>query len=115
MPHDVPPHVQRSVHNDRYVEMAESPGFIALRRALLRFVVPATIAFLAWYLLYVLLSAFARDFMSTQLVGNINIALVFGFLQFVSTFVIALLYRSYANRKLDPEAARIRQELEADK
>ena len=43
--------------------------------------------FLAWYLLYVLLADYAHDFMSTKVVGNINIGLILGLLQFVSTFV----------------------------
>ena len=63
------------------------------RRTLRRFVFPMTVAFFLWYALYVILSAYARDFMGTRLFGsNINIALVFGLLQFVSTFVIAWLY-----------------------
>jgi uncharacterized membrane protein (DUF485 family) len=71
-----------------------------------------TIAFLAWYALYVVLSAYARDFMATEVVGNINVALVFGLLQFVSTFLIAWWYARYANRRLDPVADRLRAELE---
>ena len=46
-------------------------------------------------------------------VGNINVALVFGLLQFVSTFLIAWMYSSYAERELDPIAAgcrRVRRE-----
>ena len=68
-----------------------------------------TIAFLAWYLLYVLMSAYAHDFMSTKLFGNINVGLVFGLLQFVSTFVITWLYVRHANRKLDPLASEAAQ------
>jgi uncharacterized membrane protein (DUF485 family) len=37
-------------------------------------------------------------------VGNINVALVFGILQFVSTFLIALLYGRYMYAKVDPIA-----------
>ena len=63
-----------------------------------------TIAFLSWYFLYVLMCAFARDFMDTKLFGNINVALMFGLLQFVSTFTIAIAYSRYANSKMDPLA-----------
>jgi uncharacterized membrane protein (DUF485 family) len=73
-----------------------------------------TAAFLGWYLLYVLLSAYARGFMGTKLIGNINVALVFGLLQFLSTFLIAWLYSRYAERNIDPVADRIRAELERD-
>jgi uncharacterized membrane protein (DUF485 family) len=44
--------------------------------------------------------------------GNINVGLVLGLLQFVSTFVITALYVSFANRKLDPKATAIRHEIE---
>ncbi|MFX4293109.1 DUF485 domain-containing protein [Streptomyces bohaiensis] len=96
----------------RSVVMHTDPRFLELRARLLRFVVPATIAFLCWYLLYVVMSAFARDVMSTQLVGPLNLALLFGLLQFVSTFGIAVAYARYANRRLDPLADDLRTELE---
>jgi uncharacterized membrane protein (DUF485 family) len=70
-----------------------------------------TIAFIVWYALYVILSAYARDFMGTKVVGNINVALIFGLLQFVSTFLIAWLYSRFANRKLDPIADAIRAKM----
>jgi uncharacterized membrane protein (DUF485 family) len=94
--------------------MAASPEFDGLRRSLRSFVFPMTVAFLAWYLLYVLLSAYARGFMGTKVLGNINVAFVFGILQFVSTFVIAWMYSRYADAKIDPVADRLRAELEAE-
>jgi uncharacterized membrane protein (DUF485 family) len=71
-----------------------------------------TAAFLGWYLLYVLLASYAPSFMAIKLVGNINVGLVFGLLQFVSTFLITWAYVRYADRKLDPLAAELRSELE---
>ena len=51
------------------------------------------------------MSNWATDFMDTKLVGNINVALVFGLLQFVSTFAHRLASTpGYANRELDPLA-----------
>ncbi len=44
------------------------------------FVFPMTVAFLTWYLLYVVLSAFGRGFMDTKVVGNLNVAFFFGLL-----------------------------------
>lgn len=88
--------------------------FQELRRTLRRFIFPATAAFLAWYLLYVLMSGYARGFMGTKLFGNINIAYVFGLLQFVSTFALAYFYAKYAEKRFDPTADRIRERLEAE-
>ncbi|MEU1687397.1 DUF485 domain-containing protein [Micromonospora sp. NPDC005707] len=96
---------------ERYLAVQRSDEFAGLRRALRGFVFPMTVAFFLWYALYVILSAYARGFMGTKLVGNINVALVFGLLQFVSTFVIAWLYSRFADRKIDPVADRIRAEM----
>src|SRR6266516_4596778 len=97
-------------HN--YVAIQSSPEFVGLRKTLRGFIFPMTVAFFLWYALYVILSAFARGFMATKIVGNINVALVFGLLQFVSTFLIAWLYVRYADRKLDPLADRLRRRVE---
>jgi uncharacterized membrane protein (DUF485 family) len=95
-----------------YASVQDEPDFVELRRRLRTFVFPMTLAFLAWYLLYVLCSAFARGFMGHKLVGNINVGLVFGLLQFVSTFGIAYAYSRYARNRLDPLADKLRGEIE---
>jgi uncharacterized membrane protein (DUF485 family) len=90
-----------------YREVADSPEFEALRQTFRRFVFPMSALFLAWYLLYVLLSNYAKDFMSTKVVGNIHLGLVIGLLQFVSTFVITTVYARWADRRFDPAAAEL--------
>jgi uncharacterized membrane protein (DUF485 family) len=97
---------------ERYQAVQQSEDFQRLRTKLRKFIFPMTVAFFLWYLLYVLLSAYARGFMSTKVVGNINIALIFGLLQFVSTFLIAWSYSRYASRELDPIADSIRNKME---
>ncbi len=95
-----------------YVAVQASPEFVALRKTLRGFIFPMTIAFFLWYALYVILSAYARDFMGTKVFGNINVALIFGLLQFLTTFLIAWLYSRFAGRKLDPTADAIRARVE---
>ena len=87
-----------------YDRLSTTPEFAELRRRYAAFVVPATLVFIVWYFLYVVLSNWAPGFMGTQVVGNINVALVFGLLQFVTTFGIAWLYARYMNRAVDPLA-----------
>jgi uncharacterized membrane protein (DUF485 family) len=87
-----------------YDRIHATPEFAELRSRYTTFVLPATIAFIVWYFLYVVLSNWAPGFMGTQLVGNVNVALVFGLLQFVTTFGIAWLYARYMNRAVDPLA-----------
>jgi uncharacterized membrane protein (DUF485 family) len=93
-------------------EIASRPEFQVLRHRLRSFVFPMTGLFLGWYLLYVLLASYAPAFMAIKLFGNINIGLVFGLLQFVSTFLITFLYVRFADRKLDPLAAQLRDDIE---
>jgi len=95
-----------------YTAVQGSADFALLRRTLRGFIFPMTAAFFAWYALYVVLSAYARNFMGTKVVGNINVALIFGLLQFVTTFLIAWLYARFASRKLDPVADSIRERME---
>src|SRR3954462_13765238 len=96
-----------------FQEVQQRPRFRELRRRHRSFVFPMAAAFLLWYFLYVLLADYAHEFMSTKVAGNINIGLVLGLLQFVTTFANTMWYVSYANRKLDPVAAELRAELEA--
>ncbi|WP_119289842.1 DUF485 domain-containing protein [Streptomyces sp. YIM 130001] len=98
---------------EAFLEEQESAEFGELRRAHRSFAFPLTVAFVLWYLLYVLLSNYAGDFMGTKLFGNINVALVLGLAQFATTFLIAWLYSRHAARKLDPRAAEIKSRLEA--
>ncbi|HEY4570759.1 MAG TPA: DUF485 domain-containing protein [Kribbella sp.] len=87
-----------------YEAVYETADFTELKRRYKNFVVPWTITFMVWYLAYVACNNWAREFMSHKVVGHVNVALIFGLLQFVSTFVIAALYGRFANRKLDPLA-----------
>jgi uncharacterized membrane protein (DUF485 family) len=96
-----------------YEEVQASAEFAELRRRFRRFVFPMTALFLAWYFLYVLLAAYASDFMGTKVFGNINIGILFGLGQFVSTFVITMLYARWADREFDPTADRLRDHIES--
>lgn len=100
-----------AVTDEDLAAMHDDPRFIELKRRLLRFIVPATIGFLAWYLLYVILSGYARDFMGAVLFGNVNVALIFGLLQFASTFGIAWAYSRHTARNFDPGAAELHDEI----
>ncbi|HKO33869.1 MAG TPA: DUF485 domain-containing protein [Candidatus Limnocylindria bacterium] len=102
-----------TVEPDPYVAVQSSPEFVHLRRTLRRFVFPMTAAFILWYALYVVLSGYASGFMSRRVTGHINVALIFGLLQFVSTFLIAWLYARFASRKLDPAADEIRHRMQS--
>jgi uncharacterized membrane protein (DUF485 family) len=106
------PPSETPVTTDHYLTIQASPEFQELRNRLRRFVFPMSALFLMWYFAYVLLGAFAHDFMATKLWGNINVGLLIGLGQFVSTFVITGIYVRYANRELDPRAEAIRDRVQ---
>src|SRR4029450_1815483 len=96
-----------------YEQVQASAEFADLRSRLRRVVFPMSAGFLIWYLVYVLLASYAPSFMAIKVLGNINIGLIIGLLQFVSTFAITMIYVRYANRHLDPAAATLRERIEA--
>lgn len=96
-----------------YVAVEQSEQFQALKRTQRSFVFPLAVAFLVWYFAYVLLSSFATAFMAQRVWGDITVGLLLGLGQFVTTFAITMWYVAFANRRLDPQAEAIRDELEA--
>jgi uncharacterized membrane protein (DUF485 family) len=96
-----------------YEAVRASRDFWTIRRRFGSFVVPACALLLSWYFLFVIVAVFAPGFMRISVFGAVNVGLCFGALQFVSTFALALGYRRWAQRRLDPLTDRLRQRLEA--
>ncbi|MFC0108642.1 DUF485 domain-containing protein [Kibdelosporangium aridum] len=92
-----------------FVRIQRSKEFTELRSGVRRFVFPVTLLFFGWYLGFVVLAAYFGEFMSHRLVGFINVGLVLGVLQFVSTLLITLWYRRFAKRRIDPKVAALRE------
>ncbi len=120
MPDPTPDQGQVDIHRQTtanaavYGRLHETAEFEELRRRYRSFAFPATLAFLVWYLLYVVMSNWATGFMNTKVVGNINVALVFGLLQFVTTFGIAFFYARYMHRNVDPLARQLEQQYDKE-
>ena len=106
------PSERRLLTPEEYLAAQDSPEFVELKRRFRRFAFPMTIAFFSWYLLYVLLSTYAPDLMATEVFGNVNLGILLGLAQFVTTFAITHLYVAHANRKTDPLADEMRERLE---
>ncbi|TKK90213.1 DUF485 domain-containing protein [Herbidospora galbida] len=98
------------VQADDLAGLATDERFRLLKARFRRLALTIVGAFLGWYFLYIALSAFARDFMALPAIGNVNVALLLGVLQFVSTFALAWRYTRYARRMLDPLSAELRDE-----
>ncbi|GAA2012308.1 DUF485 domain-containing protein [Brevibacterium samyangense] len=99
-------------HAIDFVEVENSPEYTTLKRTHRSFVLPLSAFFLLWYLVYVFLGAYAHEFMARPVFGPVNMGIVLGLAQFVTTFVITMAYVSFANRTLDPKAVAIRERLE---
>ncbi len=89
------------------------PEFVLLRRRMRGFAFPMAALFLLWYLAYVLLASYAPDLMATPVLGRINLGLLIGLAQFVTTFALTAAYVRFADRRLDPLATQIREQLES--
>jgi uncharacterized membrane protein (DUF485 family) len=101
--------------NDRgqnLVTLRDEPVFSALRSKQRRFVFPVSLLFMAWYMTFVLLAAYAHEFMSRPVFGLINMGMVLGLLQFVSSVGIMLAYCRYAKKVIDPATRRVQQHWE---
>lgn len=96
--------------HEAYQRIRATNEFKELKKVYLGFVVPMTITFMAWYLLYVVMSNWANGFMDHKLFGNINVALVWGLLQFATTFGIAIWYAKFAAKRMDPLADALKDE-----
>lgn len=94
-----------------YEAFQARPEFQEYKHRFRRFVFPLAAAFMIWFLLYVILAAYAHDFMAQPLLG-LNVGLWLGLAQFVTTFGITMWYVSFANKRLDPATVELRGELE---
>ncbi|MFB7555823.1 DUF485 domain-containing protein [Streptomyces brevispora] len=95
---------------DIYLEVQRSDAFQEVRRRYRRFVVPATLAFFAWYLAYVVLAVTAPDLMARPVAGAVNVAMVAGLGQFLTTFLLTGAYARHARLRRDRAALDLRWE-----
>jgi uncharacterized membrane protein (DUF485 family) len=91
-----------------YRAVQESEAFQEIRRGYRGFVLPATGAFLGWYLLYLVAQAAAPGLMARRPVGPLNVAWILGLGQFASTFLLTWLYARNARTRRDRAALELR-------
>jgi uncharacterized membrane protein (DUF485 family) len=93
---------------DIYLEVQSSAAFQEVRSRYRRFVVPAALAFLAWYVAYVVAATTAPGFMARPVAGAVNVAMVAGLGQFLTTFVLTWAYARHARLRRDRAALDLR-------
>jgi len=83
-----------------------SDAFQELVRKRKAFVLPGTIFFLAWYMGFILLTAYAEDFMAERISEGLTVGYVLALTQFVMVLVLGLLYLRMSAKVFDPLAAK---------
>ena len=89
-----------------YEAIERSPEFQELVRRRRGFVLPCTAFFLAWYLGFILLCAYAPDFMGESVYEGLTVGYCLALTQFLMVFGLGLWYLRKADRVFDPLAER---------
>ncbi|MGW5431749.1 DUF485 domain-containing protein [Streptomyces sp. NPDC004059] len=93
---------------DVYVEVQRSAAFQEVRTRYRRFVVPGVAAFLAWYVGYVVTATIAPGLMARPVAGAVNVAMLAGLGQFLTTFLLTWAYARHARLRRDRAALELR-------
>ncbi|MFD9241702.1 DUF485 domain-containing protein [Streptomyces sp. NPDC059556] len=91
-----------------YLEVQRSPAFQEVRSRYRRFVFPAALAFLLWYLAYVVAATAAPGLLARPVVGVVNVAMLAGLGQFLTTFLLTWAYARHARLRRDRAALDLR-------
>jgi uncharacterized membrane protein (DUF485 family) len=83
-----------------------SPEFQELVHRRRRFVIPCTIFFLCWYMGFILLTAYAEDFMGERIYEGLTVGYTLALTQFVMVLVLGLWYLRKSDAEFDPLAER---------
>jgi uncharacterized membrane protein (DUF485 family) len=98
--------LERPIDWERAERSTEFRELVAARR---RFVIPATIFFLAWYLGFILLAGYASDFMGESVYQGLTVGYCLALTQFVMVFVLGIWYLRKSESTFDPLAAKAAQ------
>ncbi|HZX38732.1 MAG TPA: DUF485 domain-containing protein [Streptomyces sp.] len=68
----------------------------------------ATLTALGYFVLFLILSAYAPELMTGKITGGLNVALLLGLIQLPVTLIAVSAYEKSARRRVDPLAAAVR-------
>ncbi|OIJ88007.1 hypothetical protein BIV24_23775 [Streptomyces colonosanans] len=91
-----------------YLEVQRSEAFQEVRSRYRRFVIPALVLFLTWYVGYVVTAQTAPGLMARPVAGSVNVAMVAGIGQFLTTFLLTWAYARHARLRRDRAALDLR-------
>lgn len=93
---------------DVYVEVQRSAAFREVRTRYRRFVVPGVAVFFLWYVGYLVTATTAPGLMARPVAGAVNVGMLAGLGQFMTTFLLAWAYARHARLCRDRAALELR-------
>ena len=91
--------------------VGRDPEMVELEQRHRRFVWPATVFFLVYYMALNILAGTSPDLMGKKLLGEFTFGYLFALSQFAMAFVVAWVYSRWAARRIDPLATDLREKL----
>jgi uncharacterized membrane protein (DUF485 family) len=91
--------------------VGQDPEMVELERRHRRFVWPATIFFLIYYMSLNILAGASPDLMGNKLFGEFTFGYLFALSQFLMAFIVAGVYARWAASRIDPLATDLREKL----
>jgi uncharacterized membrane protein (DUF485 family) len=91
--------------------VGKDPEMVELERRHSRFVWPATVFFLIYYMALNILAGTSPGLMGRKLLGEFTFGYLFALSQFVMAFVVAWVYSRWAASRMDPLATDLREKL----
>jgi uncharacterized membrane protein (DUF485 family) len=79
----------------------------------LKYLVPMTVIFMVGYIGLTILAGFARDLMGIKVIGSVNLGFVLIALNYLLSWVLAIVYGRIAAARFDPLAAKVATEISA--
>ena len=98
---------ESELHDVDWEAVEHTPEFQELVKSRRRFVIPATIFFLLWYLGFIALAGYAEDFMAESVIEGLTVGYCLALTQFVMVAVLGLMYLRRADRVFDPLADKV--------
>lgn len=89
LPHEMQRYEASQTEWDRVAASKEFKDLMATKKI---FIVPAFVFFIVYYFALPILVGYAPAFMSTKVIGNVNLAYLFALSQFFMAWTIAWLY-----------------------
>lgn len=93
---------------DVYLEVQRSAAFQEVRSRYRRFVIPGVAVFFSWYVAYVVTATTAPGLMARPVAGAVNVAMLAGLGQFLTTFLFTWAYARHARLRRDRAALDLR-------